>query len=117
MSSLRDKIRADVLQTRAPKRKKVDFFGTEIEIVQPTLGDIVAAQQSESREAAVIDILTKYAVVPGTDERIFEEADADMLKTQPFGHDQVRVAEALQELTDVDFQAKNSTSGKIEANT
>jgi hypothetical protein len=108
----RNQLRATILKSRQAKRELVDFFGGQIEIKQPLLGDIIAAQNNDDREAAVIDTLIKYAVVPGTDERVFEDGDAETLKGQPFGKDFLAVTAAIGRLTDVDFLDKKPGSAK-----
>jgi hypothetical protein len=101
----RDSIRAAILGTEhKPKSKVVDFFGQKIELRQGTLGDILEARESEDRQGAVIRVLTERAFIPGTDTQVFEETDAEVLKKLPFGPDFIRVSNALEELTDVNFQ-------------
>jgi hypothetical protein len=110
-------MRAEILKTRTPKRELVDdFFGHPIELIQPLLGDIIAAQSNEDRESAVIDTLVKYAVIPGTTEKVFEEGDAEALKQQPFGKEFIAVSKALAKLTDVDFLDKKPGSDKTISN-
>lgn len=109
--SARDRIRSKTLASRQPLRKEVEFFGETIEIMQPILGDIVDISNEEDRQAAIVEILVKYAVVPGTTEKVYETGDADNFKTMPFGADFSRVAKAFAELTDVNFLDKNVTSG------
>lgn len=101
----RDQIRQTILQTRAPKKKVVLFLGEDIEIRQPTLEDIsnLKTDDSDENRSAIIDTLVKYAYVPNTDERVFEETDRDVLFKQPFGADFTRVIDAITELTDVNF--------------
>ena len=53
----------------------------------------------------VVDTLVKHAYVPGTDELVFDSADAEAFKQMPFGADFLRVSKALEELSDVNFQA------------
>lgn len=99
----RNEVRAKIFARKDVKKKRVDFFGTEIELWQPKLRDIIAAQESTDREASIIETLVKYAFLPGTEEHVFEEADADSLKEMPFGADFLRVSKALEELTEVNF--------------
>jgi hypothetical protein len=108
--SVRDRIRANTLSTKKAKRIEIEFFGEKIEIVQPKLGDIVKARDEENREAAVIETLINNAVVPGTDTRVFEDADAATLREMPFGADFLRVSKAFEELTEVNFLDKSATS-------
>jgi len=104
----RDQIRQAILQPRTPKKRIIEFLGADIELRQPTLEDISKLRTDQDDEGvarvAVIDTLVKYSYVPGTDEKVFEEGDADILLKQPFGPDFARVIETLTELTDVNFQ-------------
>lgn len=108
-------LRAKIFASRKVRSKVVEFFDVEIELRQPTLGDIVSAQQNENREAAVIETLVKYSYIPGTDEKIFDESDADGFKSMPFGADFLRVSNALEELTEVSFLTKSADSSKTGA--
>jgi hypothetical protein len=105
----RAELRATILKTRKPNSKVITFFEGQIELRQPILGDIIAAQESEDRESAIIDILVKYAYVPGTDEKVFEDSDADVLKTQPFGKDFLALSKAFEELSEVNFLDKKAS--------
>lgn len=105
----RDELRAQIFASREVKRKVVDFFGTKIELRQPTLGDVLDARDKESNQAAVIDTLVKYAFIPKTEVRVFDDADADSFKKMPFGVDFLRVNAALEELTEVNFLDKNAS--------
>lgn len=111
----RDELRSRIFASRKPKSKVVKFFDVEIELRQPTLGDIVRAQQNEDRQAAVIETLVKYAFIPGTDDHLFDEADAESFETMPFGADFLRVSNALEELTEINFLDKNAGSKKTVA--
>lgn len=59
----RDDIRAQVFAKKDLKSKVLDFFGTQIELRQPMLKDILEAQQEAAQQAedgissAVINIL------------------------------------------------------------
>ena len=56
----------------------------------------------------MINTLVGYAYIPGTDEKIFEDADAASLKQLPFGADLQRIMKALETLTEVNFQKKDA---------
>lgn len=100
---IRAKLRGDIFKTKPLKSKKVDFFGTEIELRQPSLGAIINAQDNENRQSAVIEALIQYAFVPDTDIKLFEDGDAESFKSMPFGADFLRISNALGELTEVNF--------------
>lgn len=116
-ASTRDQMRAKIFAAKTVKRKTIDFFGTDIEIRQPTLGDIVDAQSNEDRKAAVVETLIKYAYIPKTDTKVFEDGDADVFKGMPFGGDFIRVSKTLEELTEVNFLGPNKDSAKTDSDT
>ncbi len=103
MTDIRDKIRSAVLAEQKPRSKNIVFFGQEIEIRQPTLKAILDAQQEDNRQIGVASMLINYAYVPGTDEKVFEDTDADQLLMLPFGENFVQVTKALEDLSDVNF--------------
>lgn len=108
--STRDELRAAIFSTKQANVIPVVFFGANIELRQPSLGDILKAQKNEDREAAVIETLIDYAYVPETDEKVFEKADASAMKALPFGADFLRVTKALETLTEVNFLDKPTSS-------
>jgi hypothetical protein len=87
----------------------VEFFGAQIELRQASFGDIIRMREGDDREAAVIHNLINYAYIPGTDEKVFEEGDAESFKEMPFGADFIRVSQAVEELTEVNFLDKKPT--------
>lgn len=113
----RDSVRAEIFKTRTIKKVEIEFFGAQIEIRQMRLQDILQANDNPDRESAIIESLIKYAYVPGTDERVFEEGDAEAFKNMPFGADFIRVSKALEELTEVNFLDKKASSGDAPTST
>lgn len=110
MSDARNQLRAKLLQTRVPKKKLITFFGEQIELRQPSLGDILDVRDEEDRSKAMIRTLVQYAYVPGTDERVFEDGDEDSLRAQPWGADFNVLAEAIKDLTNVNFADQKPSS-------
>lgn len=114
--STRDDIRARIFAKKDLRSKLLDFFGTEIELRQPMLKDILQAQQEAQQQAedgvssAVVNILLQYAYVPGTSEKVFEEGDKDALLDLPFDENLIGVTDALTELTKVNFTKPSADS-------
>ena len=115
--SLRNAIRAQIFAARELKKIEVEFFGAQIEMRQMQLSDILTVQNNEDRESGIVDMLIKYAYVPGTDEKVFEDADADAFKKLPFGADFQRLSKAMEELTEVNFLDKKPTSKDVPTST
>lgn len=108
----RDAIRSAIFSgtNMKPKSKVIDFFGQSIEIKQLDLNTILDFRSGESttKERMVATIIS-YAFVPGTENRVFEEADKDNLLQMPFGPDFQRLQAAITELTSVDLGTKEAT--------
>ena len=107
----RGELRAAIFKSVPQKKKVIEFRGQMIEIRQPKLADILEAQNEPDRTKGVIDTLIRYAYVPGSEEKVFEEADADSFREMAFGKDFINVNQALEELTDVNFLPTNNASG------
>ena len=102
----RDDLRAKLLgQAPKPQIKTMSLFGQEIELRQPTLGAILDAQGIDDDKIRTVTLIIEYAYVPGTDERIFEEADTNVILSWPFGEELVEIQVAIAGLTGVDISA------------
>ena len=80
----RDEMRAKIFGAKPKSEMVYDFFGTTLELRQPTLA-VALAQRNNEEEDRLYLMLTDYAFVPGTDEKVFESGDIDSLRTLPFG--------------------------------
>lgn len=115
-SLTRDSVRAAIFSGKHQLKKKViDFFGTQIELRQSTLGSVLVSRDEGDTKAAVVRQLLENAYVPKTDIRVFEDSDADTLLNLPFGVDFIRITEALEELTGVNFR-EAAARAKTESN-
>jgi hypothetical protein len=101
----REQVRASIFSAKQLRKVTVEFFGAEIEVRQPTLEDIVETASADNR-STTINTLIRYAYVPGTDERVFDDTDADSLAKLPFDANFKRVVDALEQLTNISFQDK-----------
>lgn len=118
LSELRDTLRTQIFSPKVQKSKILTFFGAEIELRQPKLGDVMKTQdKAQSEEAAVINTLVLYAYVPGTDVKVFEAGDAESMHEMPFGRDFIQIQEALNDLTEVNFPRPNSNSNGTTSST
>ena len=117
VESLRDTIRGKIFEARELKKIQLTFFGAEIEMRQMKLADILKAQNTEDRESAIIDMLVEYCYVPDTEERVFDISDAEALKQLPFDANFQRASKAMEELTEVNFLDKKSSSKDVPTST
>lgn len=110
--SLRDKIRGEIFsaENRKTKSEIIDFYGAKIEVRQPLVAQIVNEDDAEEGRAGIVSSLLKYAYVPHTEEKVFDEADVDTLMTMPFSRDFGRFAEAFQKLTNIDVKGAEGNS-------
>ena len=105
----RDQIRAELVGNKRPLRKElVTLFGMEIELRQPTLGAILEARMDSDEKTRTTDIFIRYAYVPNTDEKVFEDTDRAAILEWPFDEDVLKVQMAIAKLTGIDV------SGQIE---
>lgn len=104
--TLRDSIRGKILATQEVKKIRCTFFGTEVELRQPTLKEILKTDETADKTEQAISMIIKYCYVPGTEERVFEAADKDVLLSLPFGEDFVRIQKAIATLTEINVTAE-----------
>lgn len=101
----RDNIRAKVFasDTRKGETALIDFFGTTIELRQPSIGEIQKFGDAvgDDKSIGFTNILIDYAYVPNTDEKVFEEGDVADLNELPFGADVQRVIAAIEKFTNL----------------
>src|SRR5690606_38016706 len=102
----RDDFRAALLAKRPQSRSVlISLFGTAVELRQPSLGDIMRAQDVEDPAERAAMMVIRYACIPGTDERIIEEGDKEAIISWPFGEDMVRLQEAIADLTGINIDS------------
>lgn len=88
-SALRETLRAKVFSA-APSRKLVPLGkpaeGEEqayIEVVQPLVGDMLDSMDAPSMRHRIARMMINSCHIPGTAEKLFEEADFDSLMALP----------------------------------
>lgn len=102
----RDEIRAALLgNIPKPASKVVSLFGTEIELRQPSLGAILDSRDTDDEKTRTADVFIRYAYVPGSNERIFENGDRAVILDWPFNDDLIEVQRVIAQLTGVDISA------------
>jgi len=100
----RDELRAAIFANTKPKTLEVEFFGQKLELRQPTVGEVEELQRDESdRKHTAINTLIRYAYVPGTEEKAFDDADIEALRALPWGKDFTNVVTSIAELTGIDI--------------
>lgn len=102
----RNTIRAAILNAKNTKRKSVviDFFGENIEIRQPTLGQL-SAMTEDDKTPTIVTLLLEYCYVPGSkNEKVFEESDKEELLQIPTGEWLGHFNRAIEKLTGINVE-------------
>lgn len=115
MSDQRDALRSKLLEPKKFKTKKVNIFGQDIEIRQPSVGQIFDASEEDPKKA-MVKIMLNYCYVPGSNERIFEPGDAQAILSWPVDDWLTHMNEAVAELTGAEMEqaAKNLESDQAD---
>lgn len=115
----RDELRAAIFHNSKPNSTTLTFFGVEIELRQPPMKDVMEAQATaaENRALAAAQMVVRYAYVPGTNERVFEDADIDAIMQMPFGADLANLNVKIAELTNVDILGEEGNSEEAQDST
>lgn len=100
MSDLRNDLRTRLFSIK-PKTKIITVNGQEIEVRQPPVKAILDSADPENRKASIVRMIINYCYVPGTDEKVFEDADFDTILEMPFGSDWMALSTAIDDLVDV----------------
>lgn len=96
-----------------PKSTLVTLFGKQVELKQPTMGKMFAAQKAVDTAHASAQMLIEYAHVPGTDTKVFDPADVEAVVNLPWGKDLVDMQEAIGKLTGIDLKAVQAAVGNL----
>jgi hypothetical protein len=105
----RDQIREKVFGAKA-ESKIIDFFGAQVELRQPTVGVTMEMRQG-TPEQATSQMLINYTFVPGTQEKVFEEADAEAIMQLPFGPDMNRYTTEVNKLVGISTEGLEKLVG------
>jgi hypothetical protein len=105
----RDALRAKIFGAK-PESRTIEFFGGQVELRQPTLGAAMEMRRL-GEEDATVQMLVNYAFVPGTQEHVFEEADAEGIQQIPFGPDMQRLTTAINDLIGVTVEGLEKQVG------
>lgn len=100
----RDDIRTAIFSGRHAKTLPVKAFGIDLEMRQPSLGDILDLQELPSAKERVVTSLINYCYVPGTKEKVFDAADKDSILLLPYDDNFTAIQNAIVELTGIDIE-------------
>lgn len=113
--TLRDSIRSQVFSSDTFKREPVEAFGTEIEIRQTTLGRVLELQEklAKDRKGAIGLAFIEFCYVPGTDDRLFDDTDLNLILGLPFGEDFQKVQDVINKLMGVSEEDIKAAEGNL----
>lgn len=98
-------------ENRKVRSEVVNFYGQKIEIRQAKVRDTLELRDVTEGRIYLVEYLINYAYVPGTDERVFEEAHREQLETMPTSSDWNTVAALIAKLSNfgevMEEQVKN----------
>lgn len=101
----RDATRAKIFAAENKQGESVllKFFGTEIELKQPSIGEIQKFGENvvDGGRIPFAQILVDYAYVPGTTEKVFELGDIESLNQLPFNADIQAVVDTIEQFTNL----------------
>ena len=100
----RDAMRAKIFSAKPKTETVEDFYGATLELRQPSLAVALEARNQEENEH-VFTMLLDYAFVPGTDEKVFESTDVEMIRALPFGPSMTDLLAKVNKLLGIDGAA------------
>ena len=98
----RDALRGRLMGAKKFRSERIKLFGEDVEIRQPSVGQILDAQEFEDQKKALVNILVNYCFIPGTEEKIFEDTDEGAIMEWPVGEWFTEINQAIQKLTNID---------------
>ena len=109
--TVKDKRKAirDAIMSAKPKSIVIECFGQEVEVRQPTLKVIMNSQSSDDRALSAANMIIRHAYVPGTNERVFEDVDAEYLTNLPFNESLQALNNAINKLVGVEEAVEDQT--------
>lgn len=87
----------------------ITLWDTEIELRQPTIGEMLDQSQETDQRVMISSFLIRQAYVPGTREKVFDDADEKGIMNWPYGKWVTDITEALRELTDLEIEEQEKT--------
>ena len=99
----RTTIRTAIFAGKA-KTLPVNAFGVKLELRQPSMGELLDLQDLPNQKSRVVASLIRYCYVPGTKEKVFDEADTNSILALPFDKNFIAINDAIAELTGIDLE-------------
>ena len=105
----KDEARRRIFTNVQRDRRPITFRGVKLEILCPTVGDIeemneLARAKDTTKRSFIMEIMTRFVVLPGTMDKVFETTDDGQIKTLPWNRDFAGILENWSNLTGTDFR-------------
>jgi hypothetical protein len=113
--SSRLELRNAILNAKADS-EFVDAFGVRIEIRYPTLEDLLQYRNASDDDRLMARAIINNCYDPESGERIFEDADADVLMTQKFTPDMRKLNAAINKILAGDDDVIKSVEDNTKSN-
>jgi len=103
----RDEARSAIFAAK-PTHYNAKFNGVAVILVEPSLADIMSAQQEEDRKRAAAMMLVRFVHLPNG-EPLFEEGDVEQILLMPFNQDMRELNMQIQKLIGVTPEADDKS--------
>ncbi len=97
----RDETRSRLFASRKLKTKLIKIRDVDVEIHQPTIGDVLNMRDNQNQTESLMHLLINYCYVPGTEQRVFEPTDREAIMSWGVDDWFGQVAQAVTDLTGV----------------
>jgi hypothetical protein len=108
----RDDVRTKIFAGRKRKSKVIIIFGAKVEVRQPSVGQALSLSQTSNNADALLNFMLNYVYVPGTEDKVFEDADRESILNFPAESWMREFSDAIEELTGLDLEQAEKNSGK-----
>lgn len=114
----RDQIRALMFaaENKVQAVEVITLFGQPVEVRQPTLNQLnaLSRQKENDKVSPIVRIMIEYCYMPGTNDKVFEQGDAEQLMSMPTGKWLNDFNEAMEKLSGVDVKAAEKNSSETD---
>ncbi len=103
--------RQKIFQESKSRVEYLTYKGIDLEIRQPTVSEFInsnTVEEGEKRDASKVSVamLVRYTYLRGTDDRIFEDSDVDVLLASPMNGEFLQLIGKMNSLLDIKVEAE-----------
>ena len=108
----RDMIREAVMNSKA-EEQLITAFGVQIAVRTPALRDLMQYRDMQNDENLIARAIVNNCYVPGSNDRVFEDTDVEVLSGLAYSSDMKKLNNAIQDVLGDD----SAIAAEIEDNT